>query len=309
MSLNAVCFENLNYNPSFNLVKPVSVYLQFAVMISLFGACSETAPEIPVDETTLVARVDNEVLSKTEFMQMFQSAYSGKDSAEIARRIISTWAGETLIYLEAQQNIGEEEAQISKQVEDYKRNLLSHLYLSKIIEANLDTNIMEEEIVEYYNFHHDNFVLKDNIVKVDYIKVPIQAPDLEKIKKLLKAHTPKDKDILVELCSKNAENFFLNDSTWLYTSDIRKEIPKLAEEPDFSLFTGKVVVFEDENYMYYLKIKDVKIKNGLSPLNFERANIKQYILLNRKTLLLNSFKQNLLEEAKTSKKLKLIKPS
>lgn len=309
MSVNAVCFENLKYKPSFNLVKRVSVYLQSFVLILLFWACSETRPDIPVDETTLVARVDNEMLSKTEFMQMFQSAYSGKDSAEIAQRIISAWAGETLIYLEAQQNIGEEEAQIGKQVEDYKRNLLSHLYLSKIIEANLDTNITEEEIVEYYNFHHDNFVLKDNIVKVDYIKVPIQAPDLEKIKKLLKAQTPKDKGILVELCSKNAENFFLNDSTWLYTSDIRKEIPKLAEEPDFSLFTGKVVVFEDENYMYYLKIKDVKIKNGLSPLNFERANIKQYILLNRKTLLLNSFKQNLLEEAKTSKKLKLIKPS
>jgi hypothetical protein len=64
-------------------------------------------------------------------------------------------------------------------------------------------------------------------------------------------------------------------------------------------------VFEDENYLYYLKIKDIKIKNGLSPLNFERNNIKKYILLNRKTLLLNSFKQNLLEEAKATKKLKL----
>jgi len=276
--------------------------------VILLNACSETKREAPVDETTLVAKVENELLSKTEFNQLFQSAYSGADSTEIAQRVINSWAGETLLYLEAQQNIEEGEAQINKQVEDYRKNLLIHLYLGKIIEANLDTNITEDEIIEYYNFHRDNFILKDNIVKVDYIKVPIQAPDLEKIKKLLKAQSAKDKEILVELCSKNAENFFLNDSTWLYTSDIRKEIPKLAEEPDFSLFTGKVVVFEDESYLYYLKIKDVKIKNGLSPLNFERANIKQYILLNRKTLLLNSFKQNLLEEAKASKKLKIIKP-
>lgn len=290
-------------------MKRVSVYFQWLALTLVFNACSETKPETPVDESTLVAKVGNEGLSKVEFTQLFQSAFAGKDSAEIAQRIISAWAGETLIYLEAQQNLGEEEAQITKQVEDYKRNLLSHLYLSKIVEANLDTTITEEEIVEYYNYHRDNFILKDNIVKVDYIKVPIQAPDLEKIKKLLKAQNPKDKGTLVDLCSKNAENFFLNDSTWLYTADIRKEIPKLVEEPDFSLFTGKVVVFEDENYLYYLKIKDVKIKNGLSPLNFERANIKQYILLNRKTLLLNSFKQNLLEEAKASKKLKILKPA
>ncbi len=274
----------------------------------IFGACSETNEQAPIDETTLVARIENETLSKSEFYQLFQSAYAGKDSVEIAQRIISAWAGETLIYLEAMQNLQEEETQINKQVEDYKRNLLNHLYLSKIVEANLDTNITEEEIKDYYNTHRDNFLLKDNIVKVDYIKVPIQAPDLEKIKKLLKSQTPKDKGLLVDLCSKNAENFFLNDSTWLYTSDIRKEIPKLSEEPDFSLYTGKTVVFEDEEYLYYLKIKDVKIKNGLSPLNFERANIKQYILLNRKTLLLNSFKQHLLDEAKTAKKLKLVQP-
>lgn len=290
-------------------MKRVAVYFQSIVLAMVFNACSETQPEVPVDESTLVAKAGNEGLSKVEFNQLFQSVYAGKDSAEIAQGIISAWAGETLIYLEAQQNLGEEEAQINKQVEDYRRNLLSHLYLNKIVEANLDTAITEEEIVEYYTYHRDNFILKDNIVKVDYIKVPIQAPELEKIKKLLKTQNPKDKATLVDLCSKNAENFFLNDSTWLYTADIRKEIPKLVEEPDFSLYTGKVVVFEDENYMYYLKIKDVKIKNGLSPLNFERANIKQYILLNRKVLLLNSFKLNLLEEAKASKKLKILNPT
>jgi len=278
------------------------------LILALLGSavsCQEDKMESPLDESTLVARIDQQALSKAEFAQVFKSVFTGRDSAAIAKRIIENWAGETLIFLEAKQNLGEEEESINKQVEEYRKNLLNHLYLSKIIEANLDTAISEDEIVEYYNVHSDNFILKDNIVKVDYIKVPIQAPDIEKIKKLLKAQTLKDKNLLVDLCSKNAENFFLNDSTWLYTSDIRKEIPKLSEEPDFSLFTGKVVVFEDESYLYYLKIKDVKIKNGLSPLNFERGHIKQYILLNRKTLLLNSFRQNLLEEAKASKKLRV----
>jgi hypothetical protein len=286
-------------------VKSFFIRFLFIVLLSVSTACHEPTEKVDVDEGTLVAKIDGETLSKAEFYQLFKSVYAGKDSMAIAKRIIDAWAGETLVFLDATQNMGEEQQSITKQVEDYRKNLINHLYFSKIIEENLDTAISEDEIVEYYTVHSDNFILKDNIVKVDYIKIPIQAPDLEKIKKLLKSQNPKDKPLLVELCSKNAENFFLNDSTWLYTSDIRKEIPKLTEEPDFSLFTGKTVVFEDENYLYYLKIKDIKIKNGLSPLNFERNNIKKYILLNRKTLLLNSFEQNLLEEAKATKKLKL----
>lgn len=274
-------------------------------LLIFLSACAQEKEKSSINESEQVASVEGEYLSKEKFLHLFKSAYTGKDSLETARKIIENWAGETLIYLQANQNLGEEEVSLKQQVEDYRRSLLNHIYLSKIIEANLDTAISEEEVVQYYNAHRDNFVLKDNIVKVDYIKVPVQSPEIEKIKKLLKAQSTKDKSQLLELCEKNAENFFLNDSTWLYTSDIRKEIPKLSEEPDFSLFTGKVVIFEDEYYLYYLKIKDVKIKNGLSPLNFERDHIKQYILLNRKTLLLNSFRQNLLEEAKASKKIRM----
>ncbi|MCU0359406.1 MAG: hypothetical protein MUF75_01615 [Bacteroidia bacterium] len=286
-------------------MKSFFLHLLFTGLLGLAVACHAPIEKDKVDESTLIAKIDTETLSKAEFYQLFKSVYAGKDSVTIAKRIIDAWAGETLVFLDATQNLGEAQQSITKQVEDYRKNLMNHLYFSKIIEENLDTAISEDEIVEYYTVHSDNFILKDNIVKVDYIKVPMQAPDLEKIKKLLKSQNSKDKPLLVELCSKNAENFFLNDSTWLYTSDVRKEIPKLTDEPDFSLFTGKTVVFEDENYLYYLKIKDIKIKNGLSPLNFERNNIKKYILLNRKTLLLNSFKQNLLEEAKATKKLKL----
>ncbi len=302
------CFVVLKFKGSFKRMK-FSTNSIFCFALSVFLlACSDPKELMPSENNLSVAKIEEEQLSKREYEALFQSAYSGSDSAELSKRIIETWAGNTLVYLEALKSLSEEEVVINKQVEEYRQRLLSHIYLGKIVEANLDTTISDAEILQYYTVHHDNFVLKENIVKVDYIKVPLLAPELEKIKKLVRSNQAEDRQLLIELCIGSAENFFLNDSTWLYTSDIRKEIPKLVEEPDFALHKGKVAFFEDENYMYYLRIKDVKIKNGLSPLNFERANIKQYILLNRKTVLLNSFQQNLLDEAKSSKKLMLMKP-
>ena len=45
----------------------------------------------------------------------------------------------------------------------------------------------------------------------------------------------------------------------------------------------------------------MKTKNSFSPLNFEVANIRKFILNNRKTQLINQYKLLLLEKARASK--------
>jgi hypothetical protein len=121
------------------------------------------------------------------------------------------------------------------------------------------------------------------------------------MKQLLKSNQLNDKEKLNKLCVQNAENFYLNDSTWLYIDDIKKEIPKLKTQADITFSSGQVIEFTDADYYFYIKIKDIKIKNGISPLNFEKQNIKKFIINNRKMLLINEYKQLLLENAKTDK--------
>jgi hypothetical protein len=43
------------------------------------------------------------------------------------------------------------------------------------------------------------------------------------------------------------------------------------------------------------------VKNAYSPINFEKQNIRKFILNNRKTQLINQYKQELLEKAKAEK--------
>jgi hypothetical protein len=180
--------------------------------------------------------------------------------------------------------------------------LVNYIYESRIIEANLDTNISNNEIQQYYDAHRDNFILKSNIVKVSYFKVPLRAPALDKIRKLTTASRPKDAEQLRALVTESAENSFMNDSTWLFLEDIQREIPRLREQEELNISAGRVLEFEDEEYYYYLKVKDVKIKNGLSPINFERKNIRKFIINNRKTQLISAYRQSLLERAKADKR-------
>jgi hypothetical protein len=254
-----------------------------------------------------IAKVGNESLSLDEYKENYISIESVNDSTILAKRSIESWAIESLFYQEAMTKLNADEIDIDKQVEAYKKSLVNYIYQTKLIEANLDTNISLPEIEQYYSEHEGNFILKENIVKVNYFKIPVKASGLEKIKRLLRsyAYVPKDIEQLKNLCMQNAENFFMNDSTWLFLEDVKKEIPKLRDQPDFNLSQGRVVEFTDDLYYYYLKIKEVKVKNGLSPLNFEKQNIKNFIINKKKTELINQYKVQLLEKAKAEKQFEL----
>lgn len=248
-----------------------------------------------------VAIAGNEKLDLEDFKKSFISGGTIKDSTYLAKQVIERWATESLFYQEAVEKLNQEELNIDKQVEDYKKSLVNYVYQTKLVEANLDTLVTREEVENYYDEHRNNFILRENIVKVNYLKIPVKAKDLDKIKRLLYAMNPKDQILLKTLCIQNAENFFMNDSTWLLLDDVKKEIPKLRDEPDFNLSTGRVVEFSDDEYYYYLKVKDMKVKNGLSPINFERRNIRNFIVNTRKIQLIREYKQLLLEKAVANK--------
>ena len=75
-----------------------------------------------------------------------------------------------------------------------------------------------------------------------------------------------------------ASNFYYDDENWMYFDDLTKEIPLNNINKD-KFITQKSKIKMDENgYFYFLNVIDYKLKNTISPLEFERDNIKQRIL-------------------------------
>ncbi len=286
-----------------SLKKTINIFILILIHLLFLGCADEKKSN--TEKIKSAAKAGDEELNAEALKESFINTGNSKDSLGVTIKIIESWAIESLFYQEALTKLNEDEMKIQEQVQAYKKSLVNYIYQSKIIEANLDTNISKQEIEQYYNDNKDNFILKDNIVKVNYFKIPLKAQALEKMKRLFNSFLPKDIEQLKNLCIQYADNFFVNDSTWLYLDDIRKEIPKLKEQTDFNIYQGRVVELNDAPFYYYLKIKEIRVKNGLSPINFERQNIKNFIINRRKTQLIQQYKLQLLEKAKAEKKFKV----
>lgn len=265
------------------------------VLISLLVySCQSNSKYANNNSEDVVASIGTQVLTKEDFLKNSIKTLNSSDSETVAKQQIEHWITESLFYEEAISKLLDDEIDINKQVEEYRKNLVNYIYQTKLIEANIDTLISNKEIEDYYNKNIENFLLKDNIVKVNYYKIPLKASGLEKMKKLFNSQKDNDKHLLNNLALENAENFFNNDSTWLYLEDIKKEILDLRNQPDLILTKGKTMEFSDNEYYYYLKITDEKTRNNSSPLSFEKNNIKTLIINKRKTDLINSYKMQLL---------------
>ena len=252
-----------------------------------------------------IAVAGEKQLTETEYKRFNFISNAVKDSGFIAKRLIENWAKDELFYQEAKQKLLPEDMDVEAEVEEYRRELINYKYEVKLIENNLDTTITKEEVQAYYDANRDNFILKDNIAKVNYFKIPLASKAIDKIKKAIYSVNPKDKEQLKSLCLQYADNYFINDSTWLLLEDIKKEIPQLRDLPEYNFYAGRYFEFTDSLDYYYLKIKEIKVMNGLSPINFEMNNIRKIILNQRKMKLIRQYKDQVLEKAKGEGKYKV----
>ena len=267
-------------------------------------ACHSSPVNNPENEKQ-IAKINTSVLLISDISAITQKGSSKADSTAFIQSYISKWASNEVFYQQSLNYLSEEELDIAKELEAYKKELLSYRFQTKLINEKLDTNITESQIEEYYNANSQNFLLKNNIVKVLYVKTPINIPNIDKLKKLCFSTNPKDVEPLKNMCIQFANNYFMNDNTWLMFEDLKKEINQLKEVPEYNIQNGKTFEFTDISSYYFLKIIEVKSKNTLSQLAFEKSNIKNMLINQRKRTLINGIKKDFFEKAKTNKELEI----
>jgi hypothetical protein len=270
----------------------------------LLLACDKPS-EAAEEKGKVIARVNTANLYATDLEHIAPQGLSMSDSTAFIQTFINKWAYNEVFYQQSVNYLSEEEADITKELGAYKKELLAYKFQAKLIEEKLDTNVTIHQIEDYYNANSQNFLLKNNIVKVLYVKTPVNIPNLAKLKKLCYSTNPKDAEQLKSMCIQYANNYFMNDNTWLMFDDLKKEIRQLNEIPEYNIQNGKIFEFTDATSFYFLKIIEVKSKNTISPLNFEKNNIKNMLINQRKQQLINTIKKDFFDKAKTNKELEI----
>ena len=272
-------------------------FITLIIALTVFTCKTEKASDTNSNQKA-IARVFEKSLYAEDIKEILPKNTSPKDSVIFVKGFIEQWITNELLLHQAESNLAEDDKSIQKEMDEYRKNLLVYRYETELVHQKLDTAVAVQDIEAYYNTHTQNFMLKENIVKVCYVKINKKTPNADKVKKWYTSKEVKDQDNLKKYCIQYADNFFLDDNTWLLLDDVMKEIPLRDYNPELLLKTSHQIELSDSTFNYYLNIKEFKIKNNPSPLSFEKENIRQIIINKRKLSLIEQMKQSVYSQAK-----------
>jgi len=279
------------------------------IIAILFGGCDlirmKDKPGAPDGEEP-IARVHDQFLYAEDLAGITVPEMSAEDSASRAQSFIDSWIRKQLLIHEAAQNIQFNEADIERKILDYRYSLMGYEYQTHYINQHLDTNVSEEEIEAYYEDNVDNFLLKQNIIRCKYIKLPKTAPRTDRISRLLRSSETDELEELNSYCLSFANAYQLDDSIWMEFDEVIKNSP-MAEIPNKVQFLRNNQFFEteDDDFKYFLKIVEYKISDNISPLEFVKDDIRSIILNKRKVLLAEELEEKVFKEASENEQFEI----
>jgi hypothetical protein len=244
-----------------------------------------------------LARVQDEYLYESEIKGLISHGTSAADSITIVKNYIDSWIQKKLLVEQARNNLPEQALDFTSQLAEYENSLIIYAYENALVDQKLDTVVTPGEIESYYNTNLNNFLLKDNIVKMQYVKLPRTSTQIRQVKKLLQADDPVSLTQLSELCEKQAADYFLDSENWLSFPDVLREIPVKTYNQEEFLRTNRNFEYQDSSFVYIIRIRDFRIKDNVSPLSYEEIRIRNIILNKRKIELINNMRRDVYNAA------------
>ena len=225
------------------------------------------------------------------------------DTNYFIENYIGLWIRENLLLNNAKINLPSKQKQIDRKTQDYYNRLLIHKYQKELISQKIDTNISTNKILEYYVENKENFVLKNEIVKINFVSIKKSAPNLAKLRTVFFDNS--DVDFINEYCNQFADKFYLLDTTWVYFNEILQYLPTDIVIERKYLTNIKNNIFEDVENFYFLKIFERKRIGEFSPITLVKENIRSTIVNENKLRYLNELDNQLYMQAITENKLKI----
>ena len=241
-------------------------------------------------------------------LPVFNDDFSN-DSILFVKDFINEWAIHKIFVHKAEFNLKKDQFYIDSLVNVYRESLLIHYYKQALIQNYLDTIIHDSLVRNYHIENLDNFLLKEDILKMNYVKIRNVAPDLDFIAQRYTSDNTEDIDQLKDYCFQFADRFFLDDVSWVSFSDFVKQLPlvhraNINKQKHF-FKKNKSIELEDENYKYFIFIKDFKLKGASSPLEYVSSSIRKILLNKRKKDIIYSIEEKLIQEALESNDFKI----
>ena len=255
---------------------------------------SDSAAELFGD--AVVARVGEHRLMRSELAAYIPAGVSSEDSLALAQSYIKSWA-EELIFLDmAEKHLSDEEKDVTKDLEDYRRTLLKYRYEERYINDRLDTLISDEEVRNYYREHMDKFLVERPLLKARYMIIPADSRSLKTIKELMSSDDAMDAIAADSLAFTAALRYVDSSDAWMDAILLARDLGT-DEASMMKALRNRTIEFKgDDGLLRVAYVVDMVQKGSPAPLDYCEERIKDILLSARKHELVGGLERDLLND-------------
>ncbi|MDL2247705.1 peptidyl-prolyl cis-trans isomerase [Bacteroides sp. OttesenSCG-928-J23] len=251
----------------------------------------------------LLVEINGNFLYKEDLAAVLPGNLTPDDSLLFAENYIRNWAENVLLYNVAKENIRDNE-EIKKLIDNYSHSLIIHSYQQELVNQRLSPNISEEEITRFYENNRELFVLKKPLIKGLFIKVPLNAPQMNDLRIWYKTETNEAVDKLEKYSLLNAVSYDYFYDKWISVSDILAKIPLKEEEPEVYIRENRQIELKDTAFCYFLNVTEYLNTGDEEPYDFARLEAKKMLINIKRIDFMKSVKNDLYNEALRKNKIK-----
>jgi hypothetical protein len=264
-------------------------------IVLLAAGCSSSRSD---PKRIAVARAGNTFLYLDELPKLIQPGTSQADSTALINNYINSWAKKEFIFQKAEENLSPELMnEIDSQLEQTRANLVIYQYQRQMMLERMDTIISETEMESYYNENRANFVLGSNIIKALFIKLPVETPNLARISLLARSSEQNDLQELESICYQFAEKFDDFNEQWVPFNRLSVEVPMEIQNEDSFLRRTTFYEATDSINMYFITIRDYRLRSTAAPFEYVREDIKRIIWNNRRLEFIQNLENGIYNDA------------
>ena len=148
-------------------MKTALKYMALIVLISFF-ACGKSRMN---SEDVMLARVSDKYLWYSDISNHVSPGSKSSDSLQLVQSFVNAWVRSEILIQHASSNLPDSLMNFEQQLEEYRNSLLLFQFKKLYVNQQLDTNVTDSQIEEYYNSHLSDFELKESIVQFSFIQM------------------------------------------------------------------------------------------------------------------------------------------
>ena len=262
-------------------------------------ACSPTYDH--KGKTPLV-KVGEEFLYKEDLNAASPAGLSGPDSAVFARHFIEEWVKNALVYEKARKNIPNNDV-VDELVENYRKSLLVHAYQQNLVEQKLAENIPDEEVKAYYEANRDLFVAGQPLMKGIFIKVPLNAAEVGKVRRCYTKNSSEDVEFLEKYSFQHAVDYNYVYDRWLPLHDVVAKLPLSVSDAEARLKQEGHIELKDSANYYFLNVDSFLPAGEVEPYEYAYKTAKEMLVNLKRISFIGEVKSSLYNEALKEKRI------